>query len=655
MTPLDTFPPPDPTNPNPKHYSRLDDFITPLSRKNLLTNFRSLTSVPFESRHFPIIATLTPHDATPTPKPATVQRFYPPTLKEKQEFRLTLTQILNSLNKTNDKNNIITSPLTSTIFLEAYTDGSSPENAKLTLNSPAGWGYCFKRNDDTLWTDGFGPVCSDPLLPAYAGSQYPSNNSAELQALLELFDYFLRHPPSLPVLVYIDSSLTLDSVLGDSNPTVHPLLISNLRNHFSHLSKAHSIRLIKIKGHSDNEGNDRADQLAEQGSDYQCRIGRYAQDPPFPIFESLLSFPQPWFKELSLNAQYKHLADSLQQAATETFTSIPPQQRKPYIAPETWQKILRLQSLPPSHKLIKPLQKAIKRSAKKDKLFDIANRLLSDSKGSAKDKWQTIRSLKKPFSPKPASLKDKEGITRPIEDRINILAQHYRDVWSTPLPLPLPTSLICEDPAPIPLGPFTLEELRKAIARLTVGKSPGPDQVRTDWIKWSSHEFQLLLLQHFNSCFLSSSSPEAWSYSYVIPIYKGAPKDISSPESYRPISLCQTLYKLYASILQRRLAIGLEDRLRPTQYGSRQKRSTSQPLTILRRLIDIYERHNDPLYILLLDWSKAFDSISHESISNSLLRLGAPESIVQAILSLYQNLTFSVKENSAISDPLQQL
>ena len=151
----------------------------------------------------------------------------------------------------------------------------------------------------------------------------------------------------------------------------------------------------------------------------------------------------------------------------------------------------------------------------------MANRLLSDSRGSAKDKWQTIRSIKKQFSTKPASLKDKEGITRPIEDRINILAQHYRDVWSTPLPLTLPTLPICEDPAPVPLGPFTLEELRKSIARLTVGKSPGPDQVRTDWIKWSSHEFQLLLLQHFDSCFLSFSSPEAWCYSYVIPIFKG--------------------------------------------------------------------------------------------------------------------------------------
>jgi hypothetical protein len=98
-------------------------------------------------------------------------------------------------------------------------------------------------------------------------------------------------------------------------------------------------------------------------------------------------------------------------------------------------------------------------------------------------------------------------------------------------------------------------------------------------------------------------------------------------------------------MLQRRLAIGLEDRLRPTQYGSRQLRSTSQPLTILAvGMSSVYPE--DPLYILLLDWSKAFDSISHESISNALNGLGIPEPFVQSILALYQTLTFSVKEKN---------
>ncbi len=136
---------------------------------------------------------------------------------------------------------------------------------------------------------------------------------------------------------------------------------------------------------------------------------------------------------------------------------------------------LRLQTLSPSSPLVKPLQKAIKRSAKKNRLFDIANRLLSDFKGSAKDKWQTIRSIKQTFSPKPASLKDKDGFSRPIEHRAQILSEHYRDVWSKPLPSPLPTFPICNAVAPVPLHPLSIEELRQAIARLKVGRSPGPD------------------------------------------------------------------------------------------------------------------------------------------------------------------------------------
>ena len=166
--------------------------------------------------------------------------------------------------------------------------------------------HCF------FWIGGFGPVSSDPNDPAFAGSQYPSNNSAEPQALLELFDYLLRQTPSLPVLGFFfsDSSVTLDALFGDSNPAVHPLLITNLRHHFSQLPKAHSIKLIKVKGHSGNEGNDRAGQLAEHGSEYQCKIGRYSQDPLLFLFDSILYSPLPWFRDLSLNQPYKHLADS---------------------------------------------------------------------------------------------------------------------------------------------------------------------------------------------------------------------------------------------------------------------------------------------------------------------------------------------------------
>ncbi len=101
------------------------------------------------------------------------------------------------------------------------------------------------------------------------------------------------------------------------------------------------------------------------------------------------------------------------------------------------------------------------------------------------------------------SLKDKQGIPRPIEDRSHILADHHKSVCEQPPTDPSPNTPICSDPAPVPLRPFTIEELRGAVARLRLGRSPGPDGVRTDWIKWTSHEFHLLL----SNTFITASYP----------------------------------------------------------------------------------------------------------------------------------------------------
>ena len=64
---------------------------------------------------------------------------------------------------------------------------------------------------------------------------------------------------------------------------------------------------------------------------------------------------------------------------------------------------------------------------------------------------------------------------------------------------------------------------------------------------------------------------------------KGA---LDDPSNYRPIRLLSTAYKLLARILQQRLAAALDQHLRGTQYGFRMGGSTSQPVHVIRRLLE---------------------------------------------------------------------
>ena len=96
------------------------------------------------------------------------------------------------------------------------------------------------------------------------------------------------------------------------------------------------------------------------------------------------------------------------------------------------------------------------------------------------------------------------------------------------------------------------------------------------------------------------------------------------PENYRPIALLNIGYKLMASMIQKRLAEAMDDRIDPAQFGFRKSRSTSQPIHIYRRIQEIHEEAGLELVTILLDWEKAFDKIHQGRLLDALKRTGIP-------------------------------
>ena len=85
-------------------------------------------------------------------------------------------------------------------------------------------------------------------------------------------------------------------------------------------------------------------------------------------------------------------------------------------------------------------------------------------------------------------------------------------------------------------------------------------------------------------------SSAKWSWSE-----KAIKRTAEPPSSYRPISLANSIFKVYACMLQQRLAHSIDHLLHPNQYGFRAGRSISTPLFLLRRLTEIFERHSTSL------------------------------------------------------------
>ena len=148
--------------------------------------------------------------------------------------------------------------------LTIYTDGSGT-SGKCTTTTPAGWGWTSTSNFID-YQDSFGPVVVDPQLPGYLGAGAGSNNAAELSAWMEAALFLLAQDSIPPTINFVyDSKWTAHMITGKWGPKRHKTMIATARALCRALSDKTTISWERVKGHTGNVGNTRADQPADKG------------------------------------------------------------------------------------------------------------------------------------------------------------------------------------------------------------------------------------------------------------------------------------------------------------------------------------------------------------------------------------------------------
>ena len=71
--------------------------------------------------------------------------------------------------------------------------------------------------------------------------------------------------------------------------------------------------------------------------------------------------------------------------------------------------------------------------------------------------------------------------------------------------------------------------------------------------------------------------------------------DTSNMDNYRPISLLNTIYKIFAAIVHKRLADKLDKLLQRTQFGFGKGLGTADPIQCVRRAAEHSERRTPKL------------------------------------------------------------
>ena len=115
---------------------------------------------------------------------------------------------------------------------------------------------------------------------------------------------------------------------------------------------------------------------------------------------------------------------------------------------------------------------------------------------------------------------------------------------------------------------------------------------------------------------------------------KGDPLD---PANYRCLSVGPTLTKLYAMILEARLATWAEscNQRAPSQAGFRRDHRTTDHIFTLHTLVCQARANKRRLYSCFVDFRKAFDSVPRQLLWRRLQDIGINGNMLTAIQSLY--------------------
>ncbi|CAI6012695.1 unnamed protein product [Closterium sp. NIES-65] len=190
---------------------------------------------------------------------------------------------------------------------------------------------------------------------------------------------------------------------------------------------------------------------------------------------------------------------------------------------------------------------------------------------------------------------------------------------------------------------WTEAEVKRALKEMADNKSPGKDGLPKElfeqhWDVLGKHLKELV--QSFTS---SSSLPTSVKDAVTILLHKKGAKE--QLENYRPITLLNFSYKVLARVLASRIKKVLHKVISEEQFGFIPGRRVSDAVGLVADVIDAAKNGMEDWYMLLVDFRKAFDSVSRDFTFEVLKKMGFPERFVGWVKGLHDNTRTSLLVN----------
>ena len=172
------------------------------------------------------------------------------------------------------------------------------------------------------------------------------------------------------------------------------------------------------------------------------------------------------------------------------------------------------------------------------------------------------------------------------------------------------------------LTPSTIMEMKKLLSNLPNKGSCSTDNISNILLKKIKDEIAVPLTEIINAPIEQGVFPDLMKCALVVPLYKAKSKE--EVTNYQPISLLMTISKIIEKVIYKRVYNYLNDsgQLYASQYGFRNSHSCEHAIGELLGNIVKNQHLNKNSVSIMLDLSKAFDTLQHTVIFEKLEKYG---------------------------------
>ena len=158
------------------------------------------------------------------------------------------------------------------------------------------------------------------------------------------------------------------------------------------------------------------------------------------------------------------------------------------------------------------------------------------------------------------------------------------------------------------------------------------DPRRRRYFKWLKIYCDVLVKSFatvFNNILKTETTPAQRKTNNIILLHKKGSRE--AVNNYRPITLISNIYKIFSSVITKRITSVLDESQPCEKAGFRTDFSTVDHLQTLNQLIEKMQEFNRNLYLVFIDFFTAFDSVEQLSVLKALQRQGVHREYIRII------------------------